>query len=824
MRRKTAFLAGLFVLCSCVLMLQIVETRILSVISYYHLAFFAISMAMFGMTAGSLIAYFNPALSAPERLPANLSWIAAAFALTTALSTVMLISTVVVDPSEGILLSALLWLKQIAALLPPYIFAGMGISLALTRSPWPVGLVYASDLAGAAFGCLGALVLMEAIDAVSGMIMIAALGAAAALAFRQACAGTEMAALRLPRWASVLRRPAALLAGFALVAIANAAVHPRGLVLSFAKDRVENPQDIAYMRWNSYSRVRAEKTVHQEPHMWAPSPDMPDVEIDMRWMSIDGDAGTAMYRFGGDIESVGFLKYDISSIAYYLRDRGKAAIIGIGGGRDLLTAYLFGFRDVTGVELNPIFVDLLQNRFRDFNTAAALPGVRLEVDEARSWFARAGRERGFDLVQMSMIDTWAATGVGAFSLSENGLYTVEGWRHFLSSLAPGGVFTVSRWYSPENTGETGRLLSLAKATLLDLGAAHPSDHLFLAALDNVSTLIVSPAPFSPADVARLHEVTERLGFTVLASPRVEPQSDVLRAVMRAPDLAALRALPALYHIDVSPPTDDRPFFFNQLRLTDPEAVRQALQATSGVLLGNLTATLTLVIIVVLSLILVVLTVVLPALPSARRIAPRLIGLGSAYFLLIGLGFMLVEIGVIERLSLFLGHPIYGLAVGLFGIIVTTGIGSLMSDRLPLASAPRALAWSALTALYIAALPACLPLLTGAFEASSIAVRATVALAVIAPAGLLMGFGFPTVMRLVNALDARPTPWFWAINGAAGVLAAGVAVTISIAFSISVCIWLGAACYLPLGVAAWALMRAPAFGATPIPAVVLTSAE
>src|SRR5207302_9789340 len=130
-------------------------------------------------------------------------------------------------------------------------------------------------------------------------------------------------------------------------------------------------------------------------------------------------------------------------------------------------------------------------RFPGFNSLAARPGIKLEVDEARSWFASVGRDRQFNLVQMSMIDTWAATGVGAFSLSENGLYTVQGWRHFLASLAPDGVFTVSRWYSPENTSEAGRLLSLAKATLLDLRVQNPSSQLFMAALNNVATLILS---------------------------------------------------------------------------------------------------------------------------------------------------------------------------------------------------------------------------------------------------------------------------------------------------------------------------------------------
>src|SRR5215468_164067 len=186
MLRKAAFLTGLFVFCACVLILQIVETRILSVISFYHLAFFAISLAMFGMTAGSLIVYFNPRFFAPERLFANMVWITAAFAVVVVLSTTMLISTVVIDPARGFLLAVLLWSKVIAALVPPYLFAGMAVSLALTRSPWPVGLVYGADLAGAAFGCLGALVLMSTLDGVSTMLMIAAIGAVASCTFAPA--------------------------------------------------------------------------------------------------------------------------------------------------------------------------------------------------------------------------------------------------------------------------------------------------------------------------------------------------------------------------------------------------------------------------------------------------------------------------------------------------------------------------------------------------------------------------------------------------------------------------------------------------------------
>ena len=163
-------------------------------------------------------------------------------------------------------------------------------------------------------------------------------------------------------------------------------------------------------------------------------------------------------------------------------------MIAVGGGRDVLSAYLFGFREITAVEINPVFLEFLTDRFRDFNHLADLTGVRLVHDDARSWFASSGRNAGFDLVQMSLTDTWAATGVGAFSLTENGLYTVQGWRYFLASLAPNGVFTVSRWRSPDNIDESGRLLSLAKATLLGKGVENPAAHLFLASTEDLANL------------------------------------------------------------------------------------------------------------------------------------------------------------------------------------------------------------------------------------------------------------------------------------------------------------------------------------------------
>ena len=148
-------------------------------------------------------------------------------------------------------------------------------------------------------------------------------------------------------------------------------------------------------------------------------------------MLIDGGAGTSVYRFAGDLEEVAFLRYDVTNLAYATPGLRTGAVIGVGGGRDLLAARLFGVSEVVGVEINPILINLLTRTLANYTAINLLPGVTFEIDEARSWFART--ERSFDIIQMSLIDTWAATGAGAFTLSENGLYTIEAWQIFLNA-------------------------------------------------------------------------------------------------------------------------------------------------------------------------------------------------------------------------------------------------------------------------------------------------------------------------------------------------------------------------------------------------------
>jgi hypothetical protein len=318
-------------------------------------------------------------------------------------------------------------------------------------------------------------------------------------------------------------------------------------------------------------------------------------------------------------------------------------------------------------------------------------------------------------------------------------------------------------------------------------------------------LIVARAPFTPAELTTLTTTANRLHFTILVSPQSTSKAPVLSQIMAATTPQELNDAVERYPLDLSAPTDDRPFFFNQLRILDPASFGLAL-TSAGVGRGNLLATITLAIVVTLSTILVLITTILPSLPSIRRVTSRVAAFGSVYFVLIGLGFMFVEIGLIQRISVYLGHPVYGMAIGLFGIVASTGLGSLSSYRLSLLIGLRLQLWAVTLGLYIILLPYWFPLLINHFAAGSLGVRAVVSLIAIVPSGVLMGFGFPTGMQIVNAIDSRPTPWFWSVNGAAGVLASGIAVLVSIQAAINVTLWCGAACYLLLGPTAIYLAR------------------
>lgn len=800
-KNSAGFYFGLAIIAGVVLALQILHTRFLSISSYYSLAFFAISMAMLGLTTGAIYVYFKKDWLDRFRLDHLLSSLSNLVSLAILLSLTLYLTSLVFVESGNPLMTFLVWGKLVVILAIPYFVSGILISLALTKPRLPIGYVYGSDLIGAAIGCFMVLGLLAVMDGVSAVLALAALSSLAGVLFRN---GLDEDAIPrhndMPLSTQKRLSGGGLLTFFALAAlcVANAFIFPNGARIFVEKGRIAVPAYQEAIFWNSFSRVDMSPPFYNHVRLHGIGRNIAHEDLPktvMKDLKMDADAATIMLEYKAGETDVSFLEHDVVNVAYSAAPDGKAAVIGVGGGRDVLSALHFGHEEVIGVEINPIFVENLEGRSRDFNQVADVPGVQLVVDEARAWFAST--DERFASIQMSLIDTWAATGVGAFSLTENGLYTIEGWTKFLSKLEDGGVFSVSRWFSPKNIGEAGRTVSLAKATLYELGASNPDDHIMLVSASRLATIVVGRDPLTDAQIAAIEDLSAREGFDILYTPKRQPENDILNMIRGAGSVEELNSLAKYSSLNFAPPTDSAPFFFNQLQpssLLKFGELKRQLSSGGGVVPGNITATLVLIFIICLSTIAVIATAVIPSRAKIRNVSRTLSVLGTSFFLCIGLGFMFVEIALMQRLSIFLGHPVYGLAVALAGIILATGIGSLISERFQLNSGWRLTVWSIGTAVYLAATPIWLPAVVGVLDTSSILVRCAASLVIILPAGILLGFGFPTGMRLVNGIDATPTPWFWAVNGAAGVLASGVAVFIGTTFSINTNFVIAALCY------------------------------
>lgn len=796
MRRGLAY-AGIFAAALAALMLEILLTRIVSVIGWYHLAFFVIALAMLGMTAGAAAVFLWPRWFAD--VPRRLAESALAFAAVAPPAFAWTMAGPLMPVSDLMGFFSLLGLGVVVAL--PFALVGVTLTLALTRAGLAPGRAYGIDLIGAALGCLLVIPLLDAVDAASAVLVAGAIAGAAALAFCLARGtGRKGQALAL-----------AITAVWAAAAIGNAAAVVPPLRPAWVKGEHEDLRAFEFVGWNTHSRVTVSKPAMRPPRLWAAGRNLP-LElmlkpIEERTLKIDGAAETGMARHEGSDH--GYLEWDVATFAHRLRPGGAAAVIGVGGGRDVLEAVRVGHAPVVGVEINERIVALHAGPLADYSGIAGLPGVELVADEARSFFARD--ERRYEVITMSLIDTWASTGAGAYSLSENGLYTVEGWQVFLNRLTPTGIFTVSRWYVTGSPGETGRMLALAMTTLWKMGARDPRAHLILLQQASVATLLVSPTPFAAKDLDRMQSEAVRLGFNMVMTPRKLPQPPLLRAIAEQPDAASLAAFAGGQELDMTPPDDDRPFFFNMLRPGAWLADKGEVDAMDLSFLGNLQATQTLVYATLVSVVLTIVAVFGPLWLRRRELGGGpTVAAACAYFALIGLGFMFVEIGLLSRVGVFLGHPTLALAVVLGGIILATGVGSLLSGWVPVQRRRVALFFPLLPGLLVVAARAALAPVMAGYAAAPLATRVVLTLVLVAPPALAMGLCFPLGLRLVRGRGDEAgtdiTPWLWGVNGACGVCASGLALGTSMVWGISATLAVGAVCYFALPLCTWWLAR------------------
>jgi hypothetical protein len=794
---KRATYLGLFLVTMSTLMLEIALTRIFSVTMWYHFAFVAISVALFGMTVGALAVHLLP-----HRFPqAGVERQLWAFALLFAVAVAVCFAVQLAIPftpraTVGGIASVVATCVVISI---PFVFSGVVVCLALTRFPRRVNRLYAVDLIGAGLGCVLLVLLFSWIDGPSLVVLIGAIAALGAVAF--ATAHRERRALAISAVA------VAVLGGFAGM---NAYQYTQGsplLKIIWAKEARDPDHD--YERWNAFSRLTVDG-------------DAENPNNNLLSLVIDTTAGTGLNRYSGDPDESDFTRDLVQNLPHHIRSDADVFVVGVGGGTDVLSALEFEQRSVTGAEINGDIIDLVHNRFGDF-TGHLDDDPRVEIvnDEARSHLART--DDRYDIIQISLIDTWAATAAGAFALSENSLYTTDAWGLFMDRLQEGGILSVTRYYrtqdangSPVEPLETYRTLALASDVLTQRGVEDPRQHIVAYQAKtgfpgvDLATVLVSPDRFSSSDLATVAETSEGLGFTPLLTPTVA--ADPLLGALTAPGgpSDSLNDVDA----DISPPTDNRPFFFQMADIgtflrgdigSDDHVTRPVL------VLGLLAVT-----VVGLAACCIGLPLLLTRRKDGDRAERRRVLPLYTYFLGIGLAFLLIEIAQLQRLSIFLGHPTYGLTVSLFSVLVFSGIGSMLTERIVRPDRPRALLVP-LIALSVVVVAAGLvtPTVLRAMDGATTPARIATAVALLAPLALVMGMPFAVGMRAAAGVANAPTAFLWGINGAASVCASVVAVVIALFYGISAAFWTGALMY-GLALASMVVISRQATTAQPTP--------
>ena len=762
-------LAGLALTSFAALLLELALTRLFSVVLFYHFAFLAISIALLGLGAGGVFAYLlknRLARADTRKLAARLS-IDSSLVVLFVLEVVLHIPvTLTVSAGNFLNLTAI----YISAALP-FFLIGVQFSVIFARESRRIPRLYAADLGGGALACLAVVPLLNWLGGPNTILSAAVVMAIAAVV-----------------WADspTLRKVAiGLIAAFIVLIAAN---HSNRLIdVVYAKGMLRDSDWVEFARWNALSRVEVDR------------------QGQARTIVIDADASTFIVNCDlAHWHDTGW-EHDLMSappaLANVLRPRGELAIIGPGGGVDVLRALANGSPSVTGIEINPIIANtIMRGRYAAYaQHLYERPEVHIHVTDGRSYLRSAPEH--FDVVQMTLVDTWASTAAGAFALSENNLYTVEAFREYFEHLKPEGMIAITRWEFRQPR-EALRVVAVAMDALHSLGVVNPARNFIVASQGSLTedgipvVVLAKRTAFTPQEEAAVQAHFERyralkpIYLPSQVAPGLAPRNPFVDLIASNDPYRFAQT----YAYNVGPVTDNDPFFFFTLK------TRQILGAQGDDAIDwkvNL-GVLVLILVLAISFVAVAAFLILPLALGANRQSP----FPLFYFVAVGLGYILVEIAFIQRFVLFLGHPTYALTVVIFLLMLSSGAGSLFSRRwLPRTE----LAWMPLLLVIIALLGNVflLPRGLAAWVGLGFAYRLAICGILLIPLGFVMGMPFPTGLRALATVSIPELPnrddnaveWAWAMNAAASVLGSVLAMMIAIQFGLTVTLACGLVAYV-----------------------------
>ena len=768
-----ALLAGVAISSFAALLLELALTRLFSVVLFYHFAFLAISIALLGLGSGGVFAYVGKSWLGRFSTRTLLSWLCVANAVV-----VPIVLEVVIHVPVSLSLSQANFLRLTAIYLAsavPFFVTGLEFSILFARQSQHISRLYGADLLGGALACLGVVPLLNSLGGPNTVLFAGVMAAVAGAAWADN--------------AKLLKVTLGLAAVLVLVIAAN--YSGRLIDVVYAKGIFRDKAWVEFARWNAISRVEVDR------------------QAEAKAVVIDADAST--YIMNADPKEWQGTEWQKNlmaappALANILRPHGEYAIIGPGGGVDVLRAVANGSPSVTGIEINPIIANIvMRGRYADYSYHLyERPEVHIQVTDGRSFVRNA--KQNFDVVQMTLVDTWASTAAGAFALSENSLYTVEAFREYFEHLKPDGMIAITRWEFRQPR-EALRVVSVAMQALHEQGITNPARNFIVVsegALDEDGIPVVVLAKKSAFTLEEEEDVRAHLSsnpaLVALYLPS-DPQDNPFSALIARNDPYAFARQ---YPYEVAPVHDNAPFFFFTLKL---DQILHREDLSQGIDWKVNLGVVVLAMVLLISLGAVLAFLVIPLAVGGGRGHERPVRL--LYFVAVGLGYILVEIAFIQRFVLFLGHPTYALTVVVFLLLLSSGAGSLASRKwlartkgtwVPLAFI------TCVLLLYVFVLPGLLNTLVGLpFEA-----KLLVSAGLLAPLGFAMGMPFPTGLQALASIPVPEFPasgrksefqenaveWAWAMNAGSSVLGSVLAMVIAIQFGLNATLACGAGAYL-----------------------------
>ncbi|MBW2980391.1 hypothetical protein KY360_03175 [Candidatus Woesearchaeota archaeon] len=764
---------GIFLISAATLIFEVSLTRIFSVIQWHHFAFMVISIALLGFGASGTF------LSISGLLKKDINKLLAGFSLALSISIILgffLANQIPFDPFRIVWdkLQLLYISVYYITLAIPFFCAGCCIAAALSKLSKDVNKIYFSDLFGAGIGSLSVILLFSLLNI--NIIIVSAL----------------LAAIACILFSLDYRKKIILPVIWIIILLCSPLVAPLKINISPYKSlsiTLNFPDsELLFTGWNSFSRV---DVIRSSTARYAPgiSYKFSKALPEQLALTVDGDSLNVMTK-AKDMEFIDFLP---SSLAYKLQQDKKVLIIEPGAGFDVLAAAFYN-KSITVTEKNPIIIDLVKNKYNEF-VGGLYQSLDLNLIEARSYL-RETKEK-FDIIQLSLAGHPISSSTGLYGLNENYLFTVEAFEDYYEHLGDSGILTITRYlmFPPR---ESVRIVSLAIKALENKNIANAQDHIALIRTLTTTTFLLKRSEFNENEIEQIRNFCDENEFDIIYVPGI--RKDEINRFNKLPEPHYYQMIAGLfenreqlydeYLFDITPVTDDKPYFFNFFRWSKLALLYESMgKKWEPFFEGGFIVNFVLVQAVLLSFVLILLPIY-----RFKKIKKKIIGKNRllAYFFCIGIAFIFIEIALIQKFILFLGHPIYAISTVLFSVLIFAGIGAYFSKRFKLKKLRAIIpALSILILIYLASIKYIFNLFIG----NSIIIKIILSAALIAPLAYLMGNPFPLGIRLADRINNKLIPWAWAVNGCASVLSSVLAVIIAMALGFRVVLFLASIFYL-----------------------------